>query len=108
MAKYKQYGPALILQTDPVRQWINGPTDPNYAAFKAWVTAGNTPDGADGAADPPLRQQLSQADQLLGTVLSDLIQTLVTKGVLKLTDFPASTQAIIAKRKSILTALNGA
>lgn len=75
-------------------------TDP---AYQAWLTAGHTPiDCSAGQPVPVLpSRQLPMLDYRMARFGEDLLNALVTKGVLAVTDLPAAVQSLLTQRQAL-------
>lgn len=104
MAQYQQHSDTLVLRVSPKRKWINK-GDVEWDDFAAWITAGNTPLPSDRAADLPAVVQLAFDDRDMARIGEDLIDALIARGVLAMSDFPQVVQDRIARRKNLRTKL---
>ena len=80
------------------------PADPanrDYAAYIAWLAAGNAPLLAEPLPQPSAMERLANTDKLMARIGEDLIDVLLTKNVIKLSDLPAEAQTRFTERKPL-------
>jgi hypothetical protein len=96
MAKYKIM-PLGVLDTE--RDLYIPETDAAlWGAYQDWLTAGNTADVFDSDSDLPMEELLTREFRM-SRVSEDLIDVLITKGVIVMADLPQDAQDRIAEKK---------
>ena len=96
MAKYKIM-PLGVLDTE--RDLYIPETDATlWGAYQDWLTAGNTADVFDPDVDLPMEELLTREFRM-SRVSEDLIDVLITKGVIVMADLPQDAQDRIAEKK---------
>lgn len=96
MAKYKVM-PLGVLDTE--RDLYIPETDAAlWGAYQDWLTAGNVADVFDPTTELPMGE-LTMREFRMSRVAEDLIDVLITKGVITLADLPQDAQDRIAEKK---------
>ena len=103
-------GPGTLLKTiadNPQYGWTVDQveereiTQPTYEALvSAWEVNPANPD-APALQRAKLIQQLAQTDAKIPRITEDVLDALITKGVIALTDLPAAAQQQLAQRKQL-------
>jgi len=102
MAKYKQM-PDGILDTE--RNLYIPETDPTlWGEYQTWLGEGNTADVFDPASELPM-DELPIREFRMGRIGEDLIDLLISKGVITLSELPQEAQDRLAEKKYLRTKL---
>lgn len=96
MAKYKIMHLGVL---DTERDLYIPETDAAlWGAYQDWLTDGNTADVFDPEVDLPMNEILMREFKM-SRIAEDLIDVLITKGVIIMTDLPQDAQDRIAEKK---------
>lgn len=85
----------------------NAPGNRHYQAVQDWIAEGNVPDLEFTPAEVASQLQaekmadLTTTDKDMARIGEDLIDVLITKGVIQITDLPQNAQDKLAYRKTL-------
>ncbi len=75
-----------------------------WGSYQNWLAAGNVADVFDPSTDLPMAELLMREFRI-SRVAEDLIDVLITKGVITITDLPQDAQDRLAEKKWLRTKL---
>lgn len=100
--KYARYRDDLAFRIADQKfiQPDNHPTE--WAEYQAWLAVPNTPvDGNLGHPGLGAKQSLGLTDYRMARIGEDVMNALISKGVLALTDLPPVAQQLIQERQTL-------
>ena len=106
MAKYKIMPNGGVLDTER-NLYVSEDDAALWGAYQTWLTEGsplNTPDPYDPDVDLPM-EELFVREYRRARVCEDLIDVLITKGVIVMADLPQEAQDRLAEKKYLRSLL---